>query len=198
MRVIPLLAAWTTIAALGQELLPPQTEPQVAAERYAIYLDNSMYGGWNYELDPMDPAAMHAEYGHEYAWFRQGANRYVVNDAGVLDQLRQAVEPRNTIDHARDELNLEKRRLDMVRMSISLRQRTAVQLGEKLGDASRVQAMRAALDREQAQVDLQQQRVNERQQKIDADAKSVSADSDRRILYILDSALLRGLAHRLQ
>jgi hypothetical protein len=168
MKAVAILSAWTAMMTMAQEA--PQTAPRVPIERYTIYLDNSMYGGWNYELDPVDPAAMHAEYGHEYAWFRQGANRYVVNDAGVLDQLRQAVEPRNAIDRAGDELNSEKLRMRMMRLSMSLRQRMLAQLG----DASRVEAMQANLYREQAQVDLQQQKVNERQQKIDADAKGAS------------------------
>jgi hypothetical protein len=192
MKAVALLSAWTAMMAMAQQA--PPVAPRVSIEPYVIYLDNSMYGGWNYELDPVDPAAMHAEYGHEYAWFRQGTNRYVVNDASVLDQLRQAVEPRNTIDRARDELNAEKRNLDMMRLLISVRQRMVAQLG----DASQGEAMRAALDREQVPVDLRQQTVNERQQKIEADAKAAWADSDRRILEILDSALRRGLAHGLE
>jgi hypothetical protein len=191
MKAVALLSAWTAMMAMAQEAPPA---PRVSIEPYVIYLDNSMYGGWNYELDPVDPAAMHAEYGHEYAWFRQGTNRYVVSDASVLDQLRQAVEPRNTFGRTRDELNAEKRHLDMMRLLMSVGQRMVAQLG----DASRVEAMRAAHDREQAQVDLRQQTVNERQQKIEADAKDAWADSDRQILEILDSALRRGLAHRLQ
>ncbi len=197
MRAIPLLAAWAAIAAFAQEA--PQAQPRQAVERYAIYLDNSMYGAWNYLLDPLDPAAMHARYGHEYAWFRQGANQYVVNDPGVLDQLRQAVEPLNVIDRMKDQLNSEVRTLKVAQMA-QMQASTARWMleSEQLRRSGSVDPNvgQAFLNRTRARVNEQQQKVIDLQQKVSAEEPGASADYSRRIVEILDSAVQRGLAQR--
>ncbi|HTX37576.1 MAG TPA: hypothetical protein VME43_21250 [Bryobacteraceae bacterium] len=181
-----LAAAFTAMAALAQQ--PAQTAPREAIARYAIYLDDSMFGNWNYALDPMDPAAMHAAYGHEYAWFRQGANRYVVTDPAVLNELRAAVEPQNEVNHMKDVRTAEESDLRMRQMMAATIARVQEMMQQR--------HMAVANTEFQQTILAAQERVNQEQQKIDAEQR-VAADSTSRIPAILDSAVRRHLAKRL-
>lgn len=181
-----LAAAFIAMATMAQE--PPQNAPREAIAHYAIYLDDSIFGNWNYALDPMDPAAMHAAYGHEFAWFRQGANRYVVNDPAVLNELRAAVEPQNEVNHMKDVRTAEESDLRMRQMMAATIARVREMMQQRhmaVGNADFQQTILAVEDR-----------VNQEQQKIDAQ-QHVATDSTSRIPAILDSAVRRHLAQRL-
>lgn len=186
MHALRLLAIAAALAAAAPA--------QPAIQRYAIYLDDSMFGTWDYTLDPMDAAALHAQFGHEYAWFRQGGARYVVNDAGVLDELRRAVKPQNEVNRMKDERNAEAAAIAQSQMLANLRAQFAERLRQPSGGAPAGDSGQAEL---RARIRDRQQKLDALQQQIDAAQKSVSADTGSRVSAILESAVERGLAQRL-
>jgi hypothetical protein len=182
--------------------LPPV--PQTAApsgnsiRRYMIFdNDSNSSGSWD-SNDPVDDAKLRAKFGRHFAWFRQGGNEYVITDAGVLEEFRQANEPQREVNRMQNSVNFEQSRVNSLQSTVNAQQSVVNGLqGEanrrqeilnKLQSAKQddelIRRLEAALAElksrkgsasSQDDVNREQQKVNEMQSRVNAEQSKVNA-----------------------
>jgi beta-lactamase regulating signal transducer with metallopeptidase domain len=148
-------------AAAGQASAPQQGR---TVRRYVIVLgDSTTSGSWN-SSDPVDQEDLRARFGRRFAWFRQGGNEYVITDAGVLDQLEQAMQPQMEVNRMQSEVN----RLQ-----------------------SAVNTMQGEVNSQQAEVNTLQQQANRRQDMVNRIQAAVTEDDKQALLQKLQDMIVQ-------
>lgn len=72
-------------------------------QRYIVVDDDSMSGSWN--SDDTDIEALRSKYGRHFAWLRTDGKEYLITDAGVLEQFRQANGPQKEVNRMQADVN---------------------------------------------------------------------------------------------
>jgi hypothetical protein len=185
---------------------PPARAPQATAaqggaiRRYMIVRGDNMTGSWD-SRDPVDRSNLRARYGQNFAWFRQGANEYVVTDAAVLKELEQAMEPQEQVNRSQEQVNHQQdevnklqagvnglqgevnamqdkvnRRQDIVnRIQSAVNDKSKEELVKELEHA--IQQLRATNgDADQASVNRKQAEVNAAQAKVNSGQQEVNRE----------------------
>ncbi len=184
---------------------PPPPMPQTSKvtsgntiRRYMIFdNDSNSSGSWD-SNDPVDDAKLRAKFGRHFAWFRQGGNEYVITDAGVLEEFRQANEPQREVNRMQSSVNAEQSRVNSLQSGVNAQQSVVNGLqGEanrrqdilnKLQSAKQddelIRRLEAALAElkarkgavsSQDEVNREQQKVNEMQSRVNAEQGKVNA-----------------------
>jgi hypothetical protein len=89
--------------------------------RYMIFDNDSTSGSWD-SNDPVDDAKLRAKFGRHFAWFRQGGNEYVITDAAVLEEFRQANEPQREVNRMQSSVNAEESRVNSLQSGVNAQQ----------------------------------------------------------------------------
>jgi hypothetical protein len=190
------------------EPAPPAKTTARRFRRYMIFSGDSMSGSWD-SRDPVDEQGLKARFGSHFVWFRQGGNEYVVTDAGVLAELKQAMEPQEEVNRAQSEVNdrqgiVNAHQSDVNRAQgevnshqeqANRRQELLNELQSAKKDEELIKKMSAALaelqarkgatadqdtvNREQAKVNEMQAQVNEEQHKVNEQQSKVNESQAR-------------------
>jgi hypothetical protein len=211
-------SATTTVTRVVESASAQEATPQTTAQttttsttareaaprfrRYMIVSPNQMTGSWD-SSDRDDPDELRARFGANFAWFRQGLSDYVITDAGVLDELRQAMAPQTEVNRMQEKVNdlqevVNRHQEDVNRAQgevnakqeqVNHRQDLVNQLQSARNDEERIQKMSAALaelkskqgvadqdavNREQSKVNDLQHGVNEEQHKVNDEQEKVN------------------------
>ncbi|MGA3205444.1 MAG: M56 family metallopeptidase, partial [Bryobacteraceae bacterium] len=206
--VSPMDAAAPQTPASQAEPAPPAKTTARRFRRYMIFSGDSMSGSWD-SRDPVDEQGLKARFGHNFVWFRQGVNEYVVTDAGVLAELKQAMEPQEEVNREQSEVNdqqsvVNSHQSDVNRAQAEVnshqeqanrRQELLNELQSAKKDEELIKKMSAALaelqarkgatadqdtvNREQAKVNEMQAQVNEEQHKVNEQQSKVNESQAR-------------------
>jgi hypothetical protein len=159
--------------------------------------DSNSSGSWD-SNDPVDDAKLRAKFGRRFAWFRRGGNEYVITDASVLEEFRQANEPQREVNRMQSSVNAEQSRVNSLQSGVNAQQSVVNGLqGEanrrqeilnKLQSAKQddelIRRLEAALAElkarkgsasSQDEVNREQQKVNEMQSRVNAEQGKVNA-----------------------
>jgi hypothetical protein len=181
---------------------------QRTIRRYLIVSGDSMSGSWD-SSHGMNQAELREKYGPRFAWFLSGGHEYVVTDAGVLEELRQAMAPQDEVNRLQDEVNKQQdvvnqhqekvnaaqNEVNKMQDGANRRQDLINQLQQAKGDEDLLRKLEAALaelrahkgeapdqdsiNREQGKVNAMQERVNEEQGKVNAQQEKVNQEQQR-------------------
>ena len=188
--------AAAAVADAAQERQPAAAPRPSDIRRYMIFDGDSTSGSWD-SRDPVDEEGLRAKFGHRLAWFRRNGNEYVITDAGVLDELRQAMEPQKEVNRLQAEVNkrqsvVNSHQADVNRaqsgvnalqQQVNRRQDILNRLQSAQGDADLIQKLEAALAElkarkepgvDQSTVNREQAKVNEMQSKVNSEQAEVN------------------------
>jgi hypothetical protein len=195
----------------------PQTEtPAAPIRRYLVVDGDSTSGSWDSD-DSIGIEGLRDRFGRHFLWFRQDRKEYVVTDAGMLDELRRAMEPQREVNRMQSRVNgqqaavnAHQSRVNQAQSSVNAmqgdvnqRQRAVNGEGSNTGQAD-VNRRQAAVNQEQskvnamqAEVNAEQGKVNQEQGKVNEQQHRVTEEINRRLPEIINSAVRRNLAQLL-
>jgi hypothetical protein len=181
---------------------------QRTIRRYLIVSGNSMSGSWD-SSDSLNQAELREKYGARFAWFLSGGHDYVVTDAGVLEELRQAIAPQDEVNRLQSEVNKQQdlvnqhqekvngaqNEVNQMQDGANRRQELINQLQQAKGDEDLLQKLEASLaelrahkdrapdqdsiNQQQSKVNAMQERVNQEQAKVNAEQEKVNQEQQR-------------------
>jgi len=182
------------------------------APRYLIVSGDSMSGSWD-SSDEARIAKWRAQYGPEFAWFRQDGRDYIVTDERTLMALHDAMGPQREINRQQSEVNRHQGEVNRQQGIVNghqaevnraqaevNRQQDLVNRGEAHQDsANRMQAevngKQQKVNAEQETVNQQQAVVNREQDVVNRAQERASAEIDHALHDVFSSALREGRAH---
>jgi hypothetical protein len=176
--------------------------------RYLIVSGDSMSGSWD-SSDDMNLAELREKYGRHFAWFLSAGHDYVVTDAVVLEELRQAMAPQDEVNRMQDEVNKQQDDVNKDQEKVNAaqdevnkmqdganrRQELINQMQDAKGDEDLLRKLELAtaelrahkgeghdqqsINREQGKVNAMQQGVNEEQGKVNTQQQKVNQEQQR-------------------
>lgn len=182
--------------------------PQRTIRRYLIVSGDSSSGSWD-SSDGINEAELREKYGPRFAWFLSRGHDYVVTDAGVLEELRQAMAPQNEVNRLQEEVNKQQdvvnqhqekvnaaqNEVNKMQDGANRRQELINQMQAAKGDEDLLRKLELAvselrahkgethdqdsINREQSKVNAMQQGVNEEQGKVNEQQHKVNEEQQR-------------------
>ena len=176
--------------------------------RYMIVSDDSMTGSWDSNY-PSQYKELRKKYGPKFVWFSMGGNDYIVTDAGVLEELREALAPQNEVNRMQNEVNRmqdavnqhqanvnrAQNEVNAIQDRVNRRQDLINELQSAQGDDDLIRKLENALaqlrankgeiadqesaNREQAKVNVMQARVNQEQSKVNDQQEKVNQQQEK-------------------
>jgi hypothetical protein len=205
----PLIAAAPqSLSAQAAAEAAPVKAPAPRFRRYMIFSGDSMSGSWD-SRDAVDTQGLKARFGPNFVWFRQGGKEYVVTDAGVLAELKQAMEPQEDVNRMQEKVNDQQgivnshqedvnraqEKVNGYQEQANRRQELINELQSAQKDEELIKKMTAALaelqarkgagfdqdtvNREQGKVNEMQDRVNREQHKVNEEQDKVNKEQNR-------------------
>jgi hypothetical protein len=201
------IAIVVLLLGLGGLLLVAEGDSR--STRYLIVSGDSMTGSWD-SRDDGRLEKWRAQYGSEFAWFRQDGRDFIITDAHVLAELQSALAPQREVNRQQDEVNRHQEEVNRQQERVNGHQAEVNTAQEEVNrqqnrvnrggaDQDRVNRMQAdvngkqqAVNAEQAKVNQQQGVVNREQEAVNRTQARVSAEIDRALRAVFDSTLRRG------
>jgi beta-lactamase regulating signal transducer with metallopeptidase domain len=176
--------------------------------RYMIVSGDSMTGSWDSDY-PSQYTELRKKYGPKFVWFSKGGNDYVVTDAGVLEELHEAMAPQNEVNRMQGEVNrmqdtVNQHQADVNRAQgevnaiqdrVNRRQDLINELQNAQGNDDLIRKLENALaqlranrsevgdqesaNREQDKVNVMQERVNQEQSKVNEQQDKVNRAQEK-------------------
>jgi hypothetical protein len=176
--------------------------------RYMIVSGDSMTGSWDSDY-PSQYTELRKKYGPKFVWFSKGGNDYVVTDAGVLEELHEAMAPQNEVNRMQGEVNrlqdtVNQHQADVNRAQgevnaiqdrANRRQNLINELQNAQGNDDLIRKLEDALaqlrpnrsevgdqesaNREQGKVNAMQERVNQEQSKVNEQQGKVNRAQEK-------------------
>jgi biopolymer transport protein ExbD len=176
--------------------------------QYMIFSNDSISGSWN-ASDRPDENELREKFGRNFAWFWKGGNEYVVTDAGVLAELKEAMAPQKEVNRMQGEVNAQQAVVNQhqaevnraqdgvntIQAAVNRRQHLINELEAAKGDDELIRKLEAMLaelrakkgegadqeaaNRAQAKVNEMQGRVNEEQGRVNEQQHKVNDEQHR-------------------
>jgi len=183
--------------------------------RYLIVSGDSSTGSWD-SRDEGRLERWRAQYGPDFAWFRQGGRDYIVTDDSTLAAFQKAMAPQREVNRRQEEVNGHQEDVNSQQERVNSHQEDVNRAQEEVnrqqelanrGAAeqdrvnrlqSDVNARQQTVNAEQEKVNQQQAVVNREQEVVNRQQSRASAEIDRALQIVFESARRQGLAHEVR
>jgi len=213
---MPLVQSSSASASTSASQSARGSRNQLRNNRYLIVTGNSMSGSFSSD-DRLPLEKWKSKYGPNFVWFRQDGTDYLVTDASVLSELNDAMAPQREVNRMQSEVNQQQSEVNRHQGTVNEHQgrvnkaqgevnrmQQEVNRGASGGQdrmnaaQSDVNAQQQEVNGEQAVVNGEQSLVNKEQDKVNAEQRRIGPGVEAAIHTVLDSAVLKGLAHGIQ
>lgn len=213
-------AAPSAPSAPPEPPLPPQVprspvRGKSRVTRYLIVSGDSWSGSWE-GRDEWRYKKWRAQYGSDYAWFRQDGHDYIVNDEHTMAEFQNAMAPQREVNRQQEEVNRHQEEVNRQQEQVNSHQedvnraqeevnRQQSLVNERSGDQERVNRLQTEVNGKQQTVNAQQEKVNQQQEVVNREQEAVnkvqtrvSAEIENALQGVFDSARRQGLAHEVR
>jgi Zn-dependent protease with chaperone function len=195
---LPASPAAPVSPATPESPLPPAAPQARTISRYIIVSGDSTSMSLD-SSDPANPETLRARFGNHFAWFRRAGSEYVITDASVLAELRQANDPQKEVNRVQSEVNAQQAIVNSVQGKVNSLQSEVNglqgQVNRRQDLINRIQSsankddkdaliksLKAAIDEleasksapDQETVNRRQSQVNEEQHKVNEEQQKVN------------------------
>jgi hypothetical protein len=183
--------------------------------KYLIVSGDSSSGSW----DSRDEARLtkwRAQYGTDFAWFRQDGRDYIVTDEHILAEFQNAMAPQREVNRQQEEVNRHQEEVNRQQERVNSHQEGVNRAQHEVnqqqnlvnrgtGDQERVNRLQSevngkqqAVNAEQEKVNQQQAVVNKEQEVVNRNQARANVEVDRAMQAVFDSVRRQGLAHEVR
>jgi len=183
--------------------------------RYLIVSGDSSSGSWD-SRDEGRLTKWRAEFGSEFAWFRQDGRDYLVTDDRTLAELQEAMAPQREVNGEQAEVNQHQEEVNRQQEQVNSHQenvnraqeevnRQQNRVNEGAGDQDRVNRLQSGVNGKQQTVNSEQEKVNQKQAVVNTEQDKVnrmqaraSVKVEHALQIVFDSARRRGVAREVR
>jgi len=185
--------------------------PSQKVTRYLIFSGDSTSGSWD-SRDEGRLKKWRAQYGSEFAWFRQDGHDYIVTDNRTLAEIQNAMAPQREVNRQQDEVNGHQEGVNRQQEGVNRHQedvnraqsevnRQQDKVNSGAGDQDRVNRLQSEVNGKQSTVNAEQQKVNHQQEGVNKEQEAVnrsqaraSVEVERALQTVFDAARQQGVA----